>query len=61
VNGNYRCLSQILHRVRRIWFYWLQRRSQRGKRLTWERFGAYLAQFPLPTPRIKVRSGRDAP
>jgi len=55
VNGNSRSLSQVHHRVIRIWFYWLQRRSQRGKRLTWERFGAYLAQFPLPTPRIKVQ------
>ncbi len=51
VNGNFRCLSQVLHRVERLWFKWLQRRGQR-KPLRWERFGAYLAQFPLPAPRI---------
>jgi RNA-directed DNA polymerase len=51
VNGNFRCLSQVLHWVERLWFKWLQRRGQR-KPLRWERFGAYLAQFPLPAPRI---------
>jgi len=51
VNGNYRCLKQVLHRVNRLWFKWLQRRGQR-KPLRWKRFNAYLAQFPLPAPRI---------
>lgn len=51
VNGNYRWLSQVLHRVNRLWFKWLQRRGQR-KPLRWKRFNAYLALFPLPAPRI---------
>jgi group II intron reverse transcriptase/maturase len=55
VNGNMRSLKQVLLRAERIWLYWLRRCSQRGRRLTWERFGAYLAQFPLPAPRIKVQ------
>jgi hypothetical protein len=52
VNGNCRCLGQILLRVKRLWFKWLQRRGQR-KPLRWKRFGAYLVQFPLPAPRIR--------
>jgi len=52
VNGNFSCLKQVLHRVNRLWFKWLQRRGQR-KPLRWKRFNAYLAQFPLPAPRIR--------
>jgi RNA-directed DNA polymerase len=52
VNGNFRCFNQVLHRVRRLWFKWLQRRGQR-KPLRWKRFNAYLAQFPRPAPRIR--------
>jgi hypothetical protein len=39
--------------VKRIWYKWLCRRSQR-KRLTWERFADLLRDFPLPKPRIMV-------
>lgn len=55
VNGNIRSLANLLHQVRRIWIKWLRRRSQRGNRLTWERFGRYLERFPLPRPQIRVR------
>jgi group II intron reverse transcriptase/maturase len=55
VNGNYWSLYQVLRQVNRIWLFWLRRRSQRGKRLTWKRFNAYLAQFPLPAPKITVQ------
>jgi RNA-directed DNA polymerase len=51
VNGNARCLSQVLYRVELLWFKWLQRRGQR-KPLRWKRFGPYLKLFPLPAPRI---------
>jgi group II intron reverse transcriptase/maturase len=54
VNGNIRSLEQVLHRTRRLWFKWLRRRSQRARRLTWKRFGAYLEVHPLPAPRIYV-------
>jgi group II intron reverse transcriptase/maturase len=54
VNGNSRCLSQILWYTERTWLKWLRRRSQRGRRLTWERFHAYLKAHPLPQPRICV-------
>jgi group II intron reverse transcriptase/maturase len=55
VNGNIRSLKQVLQRAKRIWLFWLRRRSQRGRRLTWERFSKYLGRFALPTPRIAVR------
>ena len=54
INGNSRCLDKVLHQVKRLWFKWLQRRGQR-KPIRWKRFGAYLAQFPLPAPRIRKR------
>ena len=55
VNGNLRSLSQMLKEVERLWLRWLRRRSQRGRRLTWERIKAYLKRFPLPPPRIAVQ------
>lgn len=55
INGNTRSLKQVHHRLRRIWHYWLRRRSQRGHNLTWTRFGRYLDRFPLPIPRITVQ------
>jgi hypothetical protein len=54
VNGNMRSLKQVRQCVRRTWFYWLRRRSQRGQRLSWKRFSAYLKVHPLPTPEICV-------
>lgn len=54
VNGNGRCLNQVRYHAERGWLKWLRRRSQRGRRLTWERFRAYLLAHPLPPPRICV-------
>jgi hypothetical protein len=54
VNGNFRELLFFVEQVRRIWFKWLRRRSQRT-RLTWERYVEFLARFPLPRPRITVQ------
>jgi group II intron reverse transcriptase/maturase len=55
INGNARSLGQVQFFAERVWLKWLQRRSQRGKRLTWEKFRAYLKAHPLPPPRIAVR------
>lgn len=55
VNGNARALQQVRFHAERAWLKWLQRRSQRGGRLTWERFRVYLATHPLPPPRIAVQ------
>jgi len=54
VSGNFRSLLLVVEQVKRIWYKWLCRRSQR-KRLTWERFADLLRDFPLPKPRIVVR------
>ncbi len=55
VSGNIRALQYLLHRAERAWLRHLRRRSQRARRLTWEKFGKYLKVFPLPQPRIYVR------
>jgi len=61
VNGNARSLQQVHHRTERLWLKWLRRRSQRGHRLTWERFSAYLKAHPLPPSRISVQIWARAP
>jgi hypothetical protein len=47
-------LSVLVLQVKRAWFKWLRRRSQKAH-LTWERFGGILKRLPLPTPRITVQ------
>jgi RNA-directed DNA polymerase len=55
VSGNYRSLLTLAEAVRRAWFKWLRRRSQRH-RLTWERYAAlFKTRWALPRPRIAVR------
>jgi len=54
VSGNFRSVLRLVEATKRAWYKWLCRRSQRT-RLTWERFGDLLQQFPLPRPRITVR------
>ncbi len=61
VNGNSRSLANLLHQVKRIWLRGLRRRSQRGARLTWERFAKYIKRFPLPKPQIRVRIWGSSP
>jgi len=51
VNDNVRSLSLLLEGVKRTWYKWLNRRSQRS-RLSWERFADLLKDFPLPKPRV---------
>ena len=54
VSGNGRSLRRLVYAVKRSWFKWLQRRSQR-RHLTWEKFSVMYARYPLPSPRITVR------
>jgi len=61
VNGNSRSLRQVLHSTERLWLKWLRRRGQRGDRLTWKRFLAYLKAHPLPPSRISVQIWARAP
>ena len=52
VPHNIRALNAFHQETRRIWFRSLRRRSQKARRLTWDRFKALLERFPLPQPRI---------
>jgi len=54
VNGNMPSLQQVQYQATRMWLKWLRRRSQRGGRMTWTRFGAFLHAHPLPAPHICV-------
>jgi hypothetical protein len=47
ISGNFISLLLVIEHVKRAWYKWLCRRSQR-KRLTWERFADLLRDFPLP-------------
>lgn len=51
VSGNYRWLSKFVHEACRIFFKWINRRSQR-KSLRWEQFQLFLDAFPAPSPKI---------
>jgi RNA-directed DNA polymerase len=54
VNGNIRCLQQLVRQVERTWMKWLERRSQRG-RMSWGKYKKLLQAFPLPRPRVMVQ------
>ncbi|MDP4000597.1 MAG: group II intron reverse transcriptase/maturase [bacterium] len=51
VPGNYARLRQFRDAIQVIWLRSLRQRSQRGRRLTWEKFSK-LCQRWLPTPKI---------
>jgi group II intron reverse transcriptase/maturase len=51
VPGNYARLRQFRDAIQVLWLRTLRRRSQRGRRLTWEKFSK-LCQRWLPTPKI---------
>lgn len=54
VNGNVASLARLIRAVKRAWYKWLKRRSNRT-RLNWQRFGDILRAFPLPRPCVKVQ------
>lgn len=49
--GNMDTLDKFDYAVRRIWFKWLNRRSQRNS-FNWEEFQEMLKRYPLTKPRI---------
>jgi RNA-directed DNA polymerase len=55
IAGNSASLARFLFFVRRIWYKWLRRRSQRS-RFNWNRYAALLNVFPLPPARLPKRS-----
>ena len=52
VPGNSGAISAFRTLVRRSWLYALRRRSQKGRKLTWERMGKLFATW-LPAARIR--------
>ena len=65
VPGNYARLRQFREAIQVMWLRTLRRRSQRGLRLTWEKFSK-LSKRWLPTPKIlhpypNVRFARQHP
>jgi RNA-directed DNA polymerase len=51
VPGNYTRLQQFRDAIQDMWLRALRRRSQRGRRMTWDRFSK-LSRRWLPTPKI---------
>jgi RNA-directed DNA polymerase len=51
VPGNYARLQQFRDAVEKMWLRTLRRRSQRGRRFTWERFAKVCKKW-LPSPKI---------
>jgi RNA-directed DNA polymerase len=57
--GNIRQVSRHRQQVIKLWRKWLERRT-RAKRLTWARFNAFLARYPLPRAMIVHRNAAAA-
>ena len=49
--GNYRCLAQYFSATMRIWYRWLNRRSQR-RSYNWAEFTRMTQVYEIPRPRI---------
>ena len=52
VTSNYDALRRFLWEVRRIWWKWLSRRSNKAER-AWAGLVRLTERFPLPSPRIR--------
>lgn len=53
ITDNSRSVRGFVDKVKRLFFKWMNRRSQR-KSFTFDKFLLFLEKFPLPTPKIKV-------
>jgi len=51
VSGNFRWLSKFITAATRIFFKWINRRSQK-RSFSWDKFKLFLEKYPLPAPRI---------
>jgi len=54
VNGNHRSLERVRYVAVRVWWKWLNRRSQKRSK-TWEQMMAMLRKMPLPPATIRVQ------
>ena len=53
ITGNSPSLACFKWHTERLWKYWLERRSQRG-RMTWKVFRRLLVRWPLPSPKVTL-------
>ncbi|WP_307366794.1 reverse transcriptase domain-containing protein [Peribacillus cavernae] len=53
VTDNINHVSNFKDKVRRLFFKWMNRRSQK-KSFNWGKFALFLKRFPFPVPRTKV-------
>ncbi len=51
ITGNIVQLGRYFHQTARLWRKWLARRT-RPHVLSWDKFNALLARYPLPKPRV---------
>ena len=51
VTNNSKSIHQFLHQARRIFFNWMNRRSQK-RSFNWSQFARFERQFPMPTVKI---------
>jgi group II intron reverse transcriptase/maturase len=52
ITGNHRALAALREQVRRLWYKWLNRRSQR-RSMNWDQFNRrLLSRYPLPNARV---------
>ena len=66
VPGNHHCLDQFRTQVARLWLHALRRRSQKGRRWTWERMARLIQRWlpkaqtrhPFPNQRLIVNYPR---
>lgn len=59
ITHNGESLKRLRHEVKRVWRYWLNRRSQRG-RMPWARFHLLLERYPLPPGKVVLSVFRAA-
>jgi RNA-directed DNA polymerase len=59
IMGNSRSLTKLFQAARRMWFKWLNRRSQK-RHMTWDRFEVLLTRYRLPRPLLGARGWRAA-
>jgi len=52
ITGNARALERLREAVKRTWRKWLDRRGDRKRRMTWDRFNVLLRRYPLPAARV---------
>jgi RNA-directed DNA polymerase len=52
ITGNFRAIARFREEVRRVWWKWLNRRSQRAS-MDWDRMRRLLERYPLPRARIR--------